>query len=230
MEQLIPYAGLMAVIVASSLRRDAERRRQDYITAAVFLAYGIAGGLLNELIPHLRPQTVDAQLLAADRMLGFDTVRIAHMLCGTSARFWTLSLAYMALPLAINAAWIAEQSTQLRRACIVAGCACFAFYCAFPAVGPGWYDWVHGTAGMFPRNCMPSMHFGWALLLALNARSRWLAAALWAYAALIALATIGLGQHYVCDLIAAVPFTLAVQWMTGERAVVRRFGLEAQNG
>jgi hypothetical protein len=61
---------------------------------------------------------------------------------------------------------------------------------------------------------MPSMHLGWALLLALNARSRWLAAALWAYAALIALATIGLGQHYVVDLIAAIPYTVTMQWMT----------------
>jgi hypothetical protein len=56
--------------------------------------------------------------------------------------------------------------------------------------------------------------FTWALLLALNARAKWLQVVLWSYVAVIATATIGLGEHYLVDLIAALPYTLGVQWLT----------------
>lgn len=54
------------------------------------------------------------------------------------------------------------------------------------------------------------MHFTWALLIALNSRS-WLRWPLSVYAGLIGISTIVLGQHYVVDLIAALPYTAAVQ-------------------
>jgi hypothetical protein len=57
------------------------------------------------------------------------------------------------------------------------------------------------------------MHLTWALLIALNARSTWLRVALWIYAALMLIATLALREHYLIDLIAAVPYTFAVQWM-----------------
>jgi hypothetical protein len=60
---------------------------------------------------------------------------------------------------------------------------------------------------------MPSMHLTWSLLIALNARSLRLRVALWVYVALMAIATLALREHYLIDLIAAVPYTLAVQWM-----------------
>jgi hypothetical protein len=50
--------------------------------------------------------------------------------------------------------------------------------------------------------------------LALNARAKWLQVVLWSYVAVIATATIGLGEHYLVDLIAALPYTLGVQWLT----------------
>ncbi len=64
-----------------------------------------------------------------------------------------------------------------------------------------------------PDNCMPSMHLTWALLIALNARSLRLRIGLWVYVILVAAATLALREHYLVDLIAAVPFTVAVQWM-----------------
>lgn len=64
-----------------------------------------------------------------------------------------------------------------------------------------------------PRNGMPSLHFGWTLLLFWNMRRRtwWIALAAGAYVSLTALATLGLGEHYLVDLIVAVPVALALQ-------------------
>jgi PAP2 superfamily len=66
----------------------------------------------------------------------------------------------------------------------------------------------------FPRNAMPSLHVGWALLvywtcIAMYPKSQWRWLAL-AYLILTALATLAGGEHYLVDLVAAPPFALAV--------------------
>ena len=133
------------------------------------------------------------------------------------AHYWwavvVLALVYAALPLMIGFAWSLEQDFLMRRAVVLAGCLCFVCYALFPAVGPGGFDWMLQAARFVPRNAMPSMHLTWALLIALNARRPRLRIGLWIYAALMALATLTLRQHYLVDLIAAVPFTFAIQWL-----------------
>ncbi|MGD0214451.1 MAG: phosphatase PAP2 family protein [Terriglobales bacterium] len=63
----------------------------------------------------------------------------------------------------------------------------------------------------FPRNAMPSLHIAWALLVywTIHRSSRWRWLAL-AYLILTALATLAGGEHYLVDLVAAVPFALAM--------------------
>jgi hypothetical protein len=92
-------------------------------------------------------------------------------------------------------------------------------YLLLPAAGPEYafsnfpdpndiavsIGWVH------PRNCFPSMHLTWAILVAWNLRNprwRWLFVS---YAALMALATVACGEHYFVDILAALPFAAAVQ-------------------
>lgn len=69
-----------------------------------------------------------------------------------------------------------------------------------------------------PRNGVPSMHFGWTLLVWMNAgllHDRKLAKYVRAFCALFlgltSLATLGLGEHYLIDLVIAVPFIVGVQ-------------------
>ena len=104
------------------------------------------------------------------------------------------------------------------RASVIGAIAALPFYLAIPAVGPqySFSGFPRGSAtpmpaGPFPRNCFPSMHLCWALLIFLNAKSRaWrIVAAL--YAVLTAVVTVASGEHYVVDIIAAVPFAFAVQ-------------------
>ncbi len=66
----------------------------------------------------------------------------------------------------------------------------------------------------FPRNAMPSLHVGWALLvwwvcsdMCRGSRWRWLALV---YLVLTMLATLAGGEHYLVDLVAAFPFSLGV--------------------
>ena len=74
---------------------------------------------------------------------------------------------------------------------------------------------IHAISGsLAARNGMPSMHFGWMLassILWWQSGSFWWSRALFIIATILtAIATIYLGEHYVVDLIVAIPFTLAV--------------------
>ena len=91
----------------------------------------------------------------------------------------------------------------------------YAFGAAFPAHLPDPFTlslepapWAPGAA----RNCMPSLHLAWALILwRATGRApegvRWVAIA---FVMVTALATLGSGEHYLVDLIVAAPFATAV--------------------
>ena len=64
-----------------------------------------------------------------------------------------------------------------------------------------------------PRNSLPSLHFAWALLILWSLKPGQRLARLLAVLFVIAtvLATLGSGEHYLVDLIVAVPFATSVQ-------------------
>ena len=207
----------LLLLTASMLRSDLKRKERDAITAIGVILYITVGILLLRLTPE---RTLDSAFFAADRALGLNPLAFASFVMRHKALIWILMIAYQFLPFAVMLAWVIEQDRQLRRAVLMGGCLCFVFYFALPAVGPFHFDWLKGSPlPNSPGNCMPSMHFTWALLIALNARGKLQRAILSCYAGLIALATVGLGEHYVIDLIAAVPFTFGVQAMAAKIAV-----------
>jgi hypothetical protein len=117
----------------------------------------------------------------------------------------------------------------LLKAALAAGLVAFILYHFYPAAGPIYAfgadfpdalpdpSALRSAPAMLarpeaPRNCMPSVHLAWALLAVVEARGL---AAIWrtifaAFAGLTAFATIALGEHYIIDLIVAIPFTFAV--------------------
>ena len=66
---------------------------------------------------------------------------------------------------------------------------------------------------MAPPNCVPSVHTSGALLI-LWFLMPWKWGRIFGsvYLILIVIATLGLGEHYLFDLVCAVPYTAAVRW------------------
>jgi len=111
---------------------------------------------------------------------------------------------------------------------VLTGCALIAYH-FFPVVGPAYVfgsDRFVQSLGDLPkmtlrlvsvrpvaRNGMPSMHFGWMLAVTIvwwrSCTPAWSKLAMAFVAASAAAATLYLGEHYLVDLVVAVPFVLA---------------------
>jgi hypothetical protein len=210
---MVPWTGAFLILLVSVFRRDQRRRWLDLTTVIGYTVYVAIGTQLTILLARRMTRTYDAEFFRADALLGFNPVAFADAI----SRHWlvmvVLILAYVSLSAVIGLAWVLEQDLLMRRAVLLAGCLCFVFYGLFPAVGPGHFDWAREAPTSAPDNCMPSMHLTWSLLIAMNARSLRLRVGLWVYVALMSIATLALREHYLIDLIAAVPYTLAVQWI-----------------
>jgi len=211
---MVPWTGAFLILLVSMFRHDQRRRWLDLTTLIGYAIYVATGTQLTILLAQKMTRTYDATFFRADALLGFNAVTFADAISHHWVVLVVLILAYVSLPAVIGLAWVLEQDLLMRRAVLLAGCVCFLFYGLFPAVGPGHFDWTRLVPASAPDNCMPSMHLTWALLIAINARSPQLRVGLWIYVALQAVATLALREHYLVDLIAAVPYTLAIQWLS----------------
>ena len=210
---MVPWMGAFLILFVSIFRRDQRRRWLDLSTVIGYAVYVALGTQLTIFLAQRMRRTYDSEFFRADAFVGFNAVAFANAV----ERHWVilvaLMLSYIALPLLIGLAWVLEQDLVMRRAILLGGTLCFAFYGLFPAVGPGHYDWTRQAPLSAPDNCMPSMHLTWALLIAINARSLRLRLGLWIYVGLTIASTLALREHYLVDLIAAVPYTIAIQWL-----------------
>lgn len=146
-----------------------------------------------------------------------------------------LAIAYELLPLAMMAVFGLEArspgrlSFGLLNGLFVCGFAAALAYSITPVAGPayafgaaypdhlgqllsGTSGWLATQPGFAPRNAFPSFHFGWALLALHLAwtQAPGVRIAFAAYAAVIAWATLALGEHYLIDLVASVPVLVAI--------------------
>ena len=135
----------------------------------------------------------------------------------------------------------------LLRAILLAAAVGYALYHVYPVVGPGplfGARFPYGLARLAgppqrlidvtaiadPRNCMPSLHVGWALLIYWHARALGgparVAGAFWLVSTIIA--TLAMGQHYLVDLVVAVPFAALIDALAGGGASARRISARGQ--
>ena len=208
----------------------------DTVTLAGFgiplFVFGIA--LALGPISHAQLFTRDAVLLEADRSLGgLPSYAMATAIGGRPLLAAASWFAYVTLPIevcvvtlvAIRRALPDMRPRRILLACATAGLAAAVLYLICPATGPryafpGFPAGRPGPlplAGMvvsaeFPRNAMPSLHLAWAWMLHHAARPvAWLRYATLAWLAGVALATLWTGEHYLIDLVVAVPFVAAVE-------------------
>lgn len=230
------YYGIVgfAVIMAASFLRGTRDKYDDFCVGAAIPIFLLLLLPFMLLTVWLRTATIDGQLRAIDLALGLDGFAVARWIPAHGLHF-LVAFVYNSLPLMMALAWALERPRTLIRAAVIGAAMALPFYLLFPAVGPkfAFANFPSAAAHLLPvisthpRNCVPSMHFTWALLLALNVtdrRWRWIFAL---FAALMSFATVASGQHYFIDIIVAIPFTFAVQWIA-ERTSAKRSQLAAR--
>jgi len=222
----------LAVTLTRALRADrfsAERirRRDDMMAVLPFLLAIVAIPFFLWTTQRILPLTLDGRLYEFDEALGVGRfARLAAALCNRDP--WLLNgcrIVYLALPLAVvvmNRKPALEHRARLATLCMIAAVFGFMLYFVVPATGPlgAFGDALVPPAPLsgapaptvlpYDRNAMPSLHAAWAYLVLIYARGAALAvrAAVSIFLALTLVATLGLGQHYVIDLVVAVPFAL----------------------
>ena len=199
--------------------------------------------------------TYDLYLYAADGAFGFQPSFLCGRAMAASPTLRVVCLlAYLSLPLVMAFVVAFRVPIQAERASwdvisllMLAGMGGWALYNVVPATGP-----IYAFAASFPhqslpyavlpklllekipvalsapRNAIPSLHLTWVLLLYWNTKgmSRGMRLFLAIYLVLTAVSTLGTGEHYFLDLVAAVPYALTVQALVSperQAAVSRRF-------
>jgi len=193
-----------------------------WIASTAVLLTNSAGGMV-----------LDRYLLAADGSFGFQAgFHAAAFLLRQPAIRHICELCYFGLPVAVASLLHTASARRLMIVCGLLAVSAVAGYAMFPAVGsqiafadrfpenpPATNAATAGPMfqpGEFPRNFMPSLHTAWGLALLLAA---WPLGAVWRGGIVIYLIPMlfyALASHYLCDLIVAVPWTLAI-WSALDR-------------
>jgi hypothetical protein len=227
-------ASVLFLGVALLRTRGSQRRAAATVLAQGLLlpAFVFAAAPFLDLTVKLHPLTLDGAAFQADQALGLQpSFAIARLLDTSEWLVWPVAAAYDALPLAFALLCVGESRSRGERPAVdapsvflLAGLLGSVCYHLVPVAGPnfafpdfprdvdpaGVPTWL--AIAKAPRNGVPSLHMAWALLLFARGRRLGLAAAA-AGAILCVLtfgATLGLGEHYLCDLVSSVPFTVGL--------------------
>lgn len=234
-------ASLLVLAIQAILAEPDGRRSyiRTFYAGSVFPLLAMVTGYSIPLNLWLRPRTWDSFLLAFDGPLGFQpSFLLGRILLKSQAAWDWTTVVYYALPLSGAILYASHRMRPRQPVAVLALLLSFmiigfAQYGVYPAVGPAHafhdlYPWksdlVSGialrpmTVGRDPRNCMPSLHFGVALLVWWNSRiwPSWGRLLAGIFLLATAFSTLALGEHYLADLVVAFPFALVFQagWTT----------------
>jgi hypothetical protein len=225
----LTYAIVGSLVIMTSAFLGRQDKYQNTCVAAGLFIFCIAPLVPSELLSLAEgSRNYDWLLYRADRSLGLDAQAFAAYCYATPWARSLLTVVYCSLPLVFALAWLLSgRPTCMLRAVVFSALAAFVIYAVVPACGPGHvfagypfttpqmsrYSLIPATA----RNAFPSLHLCWALLIQMNARGRWLRVLLILFVILTGFATVGGGEHYFVDLVAAVPLVAAVQAIVERR-------------
>jgi hypothetical protein len=227
------FLGLASLIVMAvrclekpNPRRDICRRSMSVIALLTYLGF-----CLGFYLPFLRlvlPRKFDYFLYNFDASLGFQpSFLAANLFDRVRPLFWTELMVYNSLGLWFAVVYAAHANARrqypvnILKMLVANALLGFTLYFVCPAMGPKYafasFPHSPGSVQSVPvllsgvPNAMPSLHFGGALLICWFCKPwKWLHRAMALFAALTGLATLGLGEHYVVDLVVAVPYALAI--------------------
>jgi hypothetical protein len=235
---LYGMASLVVLFYRSTGEDEPERSRLMALIRDIALIPVLCLGSILAVWGDLKltPRTYDRFLYAFDLSLGFNaSFAMGVVFRAQTALRLAAGLVYSSLPVnlcLLCALWLRRRpkgAPDVRVIFAALGMIGFALYQFCPAAGP---IYLFGKGFPFqppaisalpmatlllpdvPRNAIPSLHVAWCLLVVYNSwwyRS-WI---LRSYAVicllLTAAATLGLGEHYLVDLIVALPLSVAVQ-------------------
>lgn len=229
--------GVMALAgrVALWLRSEKEERDEHEVLLADMVIFGLFplySAPLLELTALVRPQVLDGFLARSDLGYGFEPSRVLARffretpgLASFEHGVYVSLLAMVLVVHSVRQRRFPGESGSTLLAFVLVGAVGYALYFVFPVAGPryvlGGFPDGQGAASLEPRwmlappvarNCMPSLHAAWALLLVLRSRGLqvWFRAGAAVFAGLTLLATVGLGYHYLVDLVVSVPFVVTL--------------------
>jgi PAP2 superfamily len=228
--QLIALFLLLSYCVIYISKWGLDRRIERLIAAVSLLIPGlITAYSANQLVNRLRPDKLDLYIYRLDGLLQFEPSFAVGQFVHSLPMFAqvALSLAYNMMPLVVIAIYWAsawrypEESTIVGRALVLNLALSVPCYFLVPVAGPFYafpgFPAAPVTGPPHPirldalPNGVPSIHFSTALLCAWYSRrfpfGRWLGLL---FLTATALATLGFGEHYLFDLVMAVPYSMAV--------------------
>jgi hypothetical protein len=221
----------LAVLAIQSVRAPLARRavcRRTLGVVALFSYLGVCLGFYVSFAKMVLPRKLDYFLYNFDASLGFQSsfalgalVRRVQPLGWMAAMVYNCFGFWFSLIYAVHAASRRRYPVNVVKLVLVNALAGFSLYFLYPAAGPKFafpaFPLLPGPVHSAPAvlsaipNAMPSLHFGGALLIFwLSKPWKWLYWTTGIFAALTAFATLGLGEHYLVDLIVAVPYAVAV--------------------
>lgn len=196
--------------------------------------------------PTTRVGSVDELLWCFDSAFGYPQPLLGRLLVSSPLLFWTCKVVWSSLPVLFVVMYLAVPESARRRfvaAVVCTGVLILPLYALCPAAGPVYlfreqYPYPDGLpipllnpqvrtlAEGLPLNTTPSGHMTWTLLLLWFAVKYCRKRVAILFAGVLAgtiVATIGLGEHYVIDLILAFPYAAAVLSLAQKEW--RRFGV-----
>jgi hypothetical protein len=233
---LAPYVFTLARIATSS-GEDRGRWIDTLAVASLIHACGLVNPFFRDRTSEWLPGIVDLRIARLEEALGGQVSAVMANVFTAWPLFNRLSFAaytFVQIPIVVVAAlhWRRKgaEGFSVLPAFIIASMIGYVLYWLTPAIGPKAYFGAdfplpHATAAYLmgrplfdfdpghARNAMPSLHITWALLIFLYTRGFDGGARVYAalYAFLVACATLGLGEHYLMDLIVATPLVLLVR-------------------
>jgi hypothetical protein len=246
MAGLAPYAFLIARIADSA---EGERSRWIDLAAAASLVHvaSLSIPYFRDNTAAWLPHVLDAELARLDESFGAQPSALMANAFQKLPLLATASLVvytFVQLPIVAVAAYHwkrkAPDELSVLPVFMIGSIVGFTCYWLAPAIGPKVYfaeqfPLLHVTPAYLdqqplvdfnphhPRNDMPSMHFSWAVMTFLFTRGFPPVARF--YAALFVVftfcATIGLGEHYLIDLVVGAALVLFVRGLTAAQLAWR---------
>ena len=206
-----------------------------FLLACMLPLFTVLNPFFQDFTNRLTPTTLDHYAYAADEALGmqwsfvvgqwFEALPPLRII--SAVIYYTLLFAFIGV-LVVQLRAQRPPYLDIFPTLIVTTLVGYTVYLLFPLVGPAAvFDAAFPGAApevsavlsvpldipRAPRNCMPSLHTVWVLLIWWHSRPfAWpIRLAAGVYLTFTLLATLGFGFHYLVDLIVAFPFALLVQ-------------------